>query len=278
MLTASIVLYKTPISQIETIIKSIEDSNCINKLYIIDNLSTEENKQVFNECSIKNIIEYIPHENTGYGSSHNIALEKAIKAGSDYHVILNPDIIFGKNVLQEITSFMDLNKDVVYLLPKVNYPNGDLQYLCRRLPYVWDLFARRFGTKLKVMQRIDARYSLHNFSYNQIINPPCLSGCFMFLRLETIKENNLFFDDRFFMYFEDFDLIRRFHKVGKTVFYPNVSIIHAHAAQAHTSKKMFWIFVKSMCIYFNKWGWLFDKERRTWNKQIDEEIKMVDCL
>lgn len=157
MITASIVLYKTPISQIETIIKSIEDANCINKLYIIDNHSTEDNKQIFKGCSIEKIVEYIPHENTGYGSSHNIALKKAIEFGSDYHVILNPDIVFEKNVLEELLKYMEQNEDVVYILPKVNYPNGDLQYLCRRLPYVWDLFARRFGTKLKVMQKIDAR-------------------------------------------------------------------------------------------------------------------------
>ena len=25
----------------------------------------------------------------------------------------------------------------------------------------------------------------------KMINPPCLSGCFMFLRLKTLKENNI---------------------------------------------------------------------------------------
>lgn len=275
MLTASIVLYNTPRCQIDEVLKSVIDSSFIDKLYVIDNSSSKENEKYFSEYKF---ITYIPHNNTGYGSSHNIALKKAIDACSDYHVVLNPDISFDKDVLKILSEYMDSHMDVVYILPKVKYPNGNLQYLCRRLPFVLDLFARRFGTKLDIMKKIDARYSLHNFSYDKIINPPCLSGCFMFLRLKPIKENNIFFDDRFFMYFEDFDLIRRLHKIGKTIFYPNVSIIHAHAAQAHTSKKMFWIFVKSMCKYFNKWGWFFDKERRIWNKQIDEEIRMVDGI
>ena len=278
MLTASIVLYNTEPRQIETILKSIYESQIINKLYIIDNAPTEQNKKYFETCKLKSIIEYIEHDNTGYGSSHNIALRKAIENKSDYHIVLNPDICFEGNVLSELLEFMNSNKDVVYVLPKVTYPNGELQYLCKHLPYVWDLFSRRFGTKLKIMQRIDYNYSLHFFSYNKIINPPCLSGCFMFLRVSILEENNLFFDDRFFMYFEDFDLIRRLHKYGKTIFYPNVSIIHAHAAQAHTSKKMFWIFIKSMCIYFNKWGWFFDKERKLWNRLVDEEINKVDVL
>ena len=45
--------------------------------------------------------------------------------------------------------------------------------------------------------------------YDRAMNPPCLSGCFMFMRLSAISEHGIFFDDRFFMYFEDLDLIRR---------------------------------------------------------------------
>ena len=36
-LTTSIVLYKTPKNQIDVVLKSVFDSNCIDKLFIIDN-------------------------------------------------------------------------------------------------------------------------------------------------------------------------------------------------------------------------------------------------
>lgn len=275
MLTASVVLYKTPISQIETIIKSIEDSNCINKLYIIDNLSTEENKQVFNECSIKNIIEYIPHENTGYGSSHNIAIKKAIECGSDYHVVLNPDIYFDEDVLSNLIDYMENNKDVGYILPKVIYPDGELQYLCKLLPTPFDLIFRRFLPKTKCIRKMNDRYELRISGYDKIMNPPCLSGCFMFLRLTTIKEYNLLFDESFFMYCEDFDLMRRIHRVAKTVYYPKVSIVHNHAKESYKSRKMLFAHIKSAIHYFNKWGWLFDKERRVMNRKILDELKQI---
>lgn len=273
MLTASIVLYKTPIAQINTIIKSIVDSNCISKIYVIDNAPSIENMQFFNNSNIKDKIEYISHENTGYGSSHNIALYKAMDNGSDYHIILNPDIYFDSNVLPELIHFMDENKDVGYILPRVIYPNGELQYLCKLLPTPFDLIFRRFLPKTKLMTKINARYELHHSGYNKIMNPPCLSGCFMFLRLSTLKENNLFFDDNYFMYCEDFDLIRRIHRVSKTVYYPKLTIIHNHEKASYKNKKMLMIHIKSAIKYFNKFGWFFDKERRLMNKQILKEIE-----
>ncbi|MCR5765459.1 MAG: glycosyltransferase family 2 protein, partial [Treponema sp.] len=89
----------------------------------------------------------------------------------------------------------------------------------------------------------------------------------------TLKENNLFFDDRYFMYCEDFDLIRRIHRVAKTVYYPNVTIVHDHAKESYKNKKMLMIHIKSAIKYFNKFGWIFDKERNFFNILILKEIE-----
>lgn len=272
-ITASIVIYHTDKQQLNILLKSIEKAQVVKHLYIIDNAPQKENEDYFNKCNLASIIEYIPHDNTGYGSSHNIALRKSIEYGADYHVILNPDISFEENVLESICEYMSENLDVVYVLPKVVYPNGELQYLCKLLPTPGDLIFRRFFNKSSIVQKKNDRYVLKSSGYNKIMNPPCLSGCFMFLRMSTIKDNNLFFDDRFFMYFEDFDLIRRLHKVGKTVFYPKVSIVHNHAKESYKSKKMLKIHVRSAIKYFNKWGWFFDRERKIWNNQILKEIE-----
>lgn len=272
MLTASVVIYHSKKEEIESLLKSIQESNCISRLYIIDNASTDENRKYFESSSLSSIIEYIPHENTGYGSSHNIALLKAIEEGSDYHVVLNPDIYFESNVLPELVNYMDLNTDVGYILPKVTYQNGELQYLCKLLPTPFDLIFRRFLPKTKSIIRHNERYELRHSGYDKTMNPPCLSGCFMFMRLSTLKENNLLFDERFFMYCEDFDLMRRIHRVAKTVYYPNVTIVHNHAKESYKSRKMLMTHIKSAIKYFNKFGWFFDSERKEMNKQILREI------
>ncbi|MBP3742145.1 MAG: glycosyltransferase [Treponema sp.] len=274
MLTASIVLFNTPRIQISTVIKAVIESTIVHTLYIIDNSPNDKWRILENEyasCGVE--IRYIHNENLGYGASHNIAIHEAIEIGSDYHVVLNPDIEFEEDVLSSLVAYMDNNKDVVYILPKVIYPNGELQYLCKLLPTPADLILRRFLPDSNWKQKKDALYSLKHSGYDKIMNPPCLSGCFMFMRVSTLRENNIFFDERYFMYLEDFDLMRRLHRVGKTIYYPEVSIIHNHAKESYKNRKMLKIHIQSAIKYFNKFGWIFDKERKEMNKKILDEIK-----
>ena len=275
-LTASVVLFNTPRSQIESLFKSVIESNCVETFYIIDNSPSDKWRILEEEYAERaefagTKIRYIHNANLGYGASHNLAMYEAIYSGAIYHVVLNPDIYFDSNVLAELIQFMDENQDAAYVLPKVTYPNGEIQYLCKLLPTPSDLIFRRFLPKSWGVKR-NNRYCLKMSGYDKVINPPCLSGCFMFMRLSVLQEYNVFFDDGYFMYCEDFDLIRRLHRVARTLYYPRVTIVHDHARESYKSRAMLWAHIKSAVRYFNKWGWFFDKERRDMNRRILREI------
>lgn len=274
MISASIVLYNTKKELINRVVNSYSPS-AERKLYLIDNSPSKCDGLYSDNSNIEYI--YIG-KNIGYGAGHNIGIKKAIKENSKYHIVLNPDIMFDKKIIDELVKYANLNMDIVYMLPKVIYPNGELQYLCKLLPTPMDLIFRRFLPNIGVIKRRNDKYILKDSGYNHIINPPCLSGCFMFMRVETIKENDIYFDDRFFMYCEDFDLIRRLHRVGKTIFYPNVTIIHDHARDSYKNKKMLLEHIKSACKYFNKYGWILDKERNKENRKILAEIKNINLI
>lgn len=263
-MTASVVLYNTNVSQVEAVVKSYSPSkNRI--LYFIDN-SPEISKEYLNTNN-----EYMKYhfvgKNIGYGSAHNISLKKAINDSSDFHIIINPDIRFETNILDNMIDFMERNQQIVEIMPKIISPNGKVQRLCKLLPTPFDLIFRRFVPPNRFTQKMNDRYTLKNSGYNKTINVPCLSGCFMFLRMETIKKHYLFFDESFFMYCEDFDFIRRLHTIGETVFYPEVSVIHDHAKESYKSTKMLIEHIKSAIKYFTKWGWFFDKERKNVNAE-----------
>ena len=281
-LTASVVLFNTPRIQIERLFKSVFDSKCVQTFYIIDNSPSDKwrilEREYEKEAGLAGTrLRYIHNQNLGYGSSHNLAMHEAIEAGAKYHVVLNPDVYFDSTVLSELAGFMDANTDAAYVLPRVEFPDGELQYLCKLLPTPADLIFRRFLPKSWGVKRND-RYCLKASGYDKVINPPCLSGCFMFMRLATLQENNIFFDDGYFMYCEDFDLIRRLHRVSKTLYYPAVTIVHDHAQESYKSKKMLMAHIKSAVRYFNKWGWLFDSERQKMNKKILREIAESSSL
>jgi GT2 family glycosyltransferase len=243
----------------------LRNSSVISNIYVIDNSPTEIPD--FHKPEVTYIFN---NKNVGYGAAHNIAIKKTIEQKIPYHLIINPDISFEPQILSEIVYYMDENTNIGQLMPKVYYPNGEIQYLCKLIPTPYDLFIRRFLPDSWTRKRTE-KFELRNSGYDKIMDVPYLSGCFMFLRTEAVKEAGMF-DERFFMYPEDIDLTRRIHQKYLTVFYPEVSIVHHHAKSSYVDFRMMVIHIFNLIKYFNKWGWFFDKERRKVNKEIIKQL------
>lgn len=269
-INGSIVLYENDEDLLQKAINSFLNTQLKVKLYLVDNSPTDSLRYLSN---LDNRIEYIfNNANLGFGKAHNIALQKSIDNAIDYHLVLNPDAYFEKDVVEELYEYMQNNEDVANVIPKVFYPDGSLQYLCKLLPTPMELVVRRFISSDKIIQKINRNYELHDFGYDKILNVPFLSGCFMLLRAEHLKEVGLF-DENIFMYMEDTDLNRRLHEKYRTIFYPNVSITHVHAKESYKRKSLLITHIKSTIYYFNKWGWFFDSFRRKKNKEVIKSIK-----
>jgi GT2 family glycosyltransferase len=263
LITASIVTYHNRSEIVQEAVNSFLRSKNSLKLYIIDNSRDNTLKGLFTDerCT------YIKNDtNLGYGAAHNKGIKKAIELNSKYHLILNPDVFFGSDVLEKLTHFMDHNPGIGLVMPKVRYPNGDIQYLCKLLPTPSDLFLRRFSPSQKVLEKRNDKYELRFTGYNQQMEVPALSGCFMFIGTSVLKKIGGF-DERFFMYSEDVDLCRRIGQISKTVYYPHAAITHNYEKGSYKSKKLLLFHIKSAIKYFNKWGWMLDKERRRINKE-----------
>ena len=139
VVTASIVLFKTPEFLISRIIDCVIKSNACHKLFVIDN-SPEPIAFDFKKYSI---IRYIKSQNKGYGAGHNIAMRESARY-ADFHVVLNPDVIFDEFVLSKMLQTMHSDIDIGLMMPNVIYPNGNVQRLCKLIPTPKDLFLRRF--------------------------------------------------------------------------------------------------------------------------------------
>jgi GT2 family glycosyltransferase len=267
-LSISIVLYKNNVHQLEQLIDSISKTSLSPRIYFIDNSPTDALKKSLGSIREENVEYIFTGRNLGYGAAHNIAMKRAI-CQNKYHLVLNPDVNFGKGVLEEIISYMELNDQVGQLIPKVLYPNDSLQYVCKLIPTPFNLLSRLFSIRL--LKKYDQKFELRFSGYNKIMNAPYLHGCFMLLRSSALKEVGLF-DERFFMYPEDIDLTRRMHKKYKTVFYPYVHVYHEHTKSSFKNIRMFLIHLYNMIKYFNKWGWFFDEERKKINQAVLQQL------
>jgi GT2 family glycosyltransferase len=271
-LNISIVVYNTSFNLIKRLINQLLENNLNFKIFIIDNSEQPFLKEkINNELNFSNLYYKYNNANFGYGKAHNIAIKETIKDDIPYHLVINPDVQLGKEILDKIFKFMEENKNIGNLMPKVLYPDKRIQYLAKLLPNPYILFGRRFLPLQKVKKVIDYYYELHFFNYNDLLNVPNLSGCFMFLRTNILRKIGMF-DERYFMYMEDVDLNRRIHSVSETIFYPNVNIIHDYGKGSYKSKKLMKFHVESAIRYFNKWGWLVDKERNKFNKNLFKRL------
>lgn len=266
-ITSSIVTYQTDPEQLRTVIACTVDS-AVDRIYVVDNSSEPILGDLVRGLSPK--IEYIHGQgNVGYGAAHNIAIRQALEIGAEYHIVLNPDIEFQSQDIQTLCEYMDNHPEVGWLMPRVIYPEGRLQYLCKRLPTPMDLIGRRFLGFLPSTAKRNRCFEMRDSGYDREMDVPFCSGCFMFLRTETLRELGLF-DDRIFMYGEDLDLSRRIYTSDRwtTRFFPDITIVHAHNKESYRNLKLLWVHVKSIVYYFNKYGWVFDRERRQVNRDI----------
>ncbi len=263
MISISIVTYNTDTDELGKCLASLDDP-IVKQIYIVDN----SNQQYISDfCKNHPKVIYLGSENVGYGAGHNIALRKAMEDTElKYHIVLNSDVYFEPSILAKIANFMDSNEDVAQIQPYVTFPNGEIQYTVRLLPTPANLIFRRFLPS-SIVKKMDSRYTLAFWNHKTTANIAYHQGSFMFFRLSAFEKVGLF-DERYFMYPEDIDITRRMHKYFKTLYWPEVSIVHAHRAESYKSKMMLKIHIVNMIKYFNKWGWIFDSERKKVNAEI----------
>ncbi len=268
-IVCSLVIYKNNKNQLLDAINSFLNTDLNVKLVLVDNSPTTVLKDIISDARI----EYIHNPaNPGYGTSHNIAIRK-YSNNSMFHLILNPDIYYSKGVVEELTSFMIGDEKIGLVMPKILYPNGEIQYLAKLIPNPFIFLARRFLPIISLKKRISDKFELRAYGYETIIQAPYLSGCFMLFRTKYLM-NIGGFDENIFMHMEDLDISRRCYEAGyKTIFYPNQIVYHDHSYKSFSTISNLKMYLSSAIYYFNKWGWFFDKKRKQINNETLAQFK-----
>ncbi len=159
------------------------------KIIVIENSNDEKLKEEIHS-KYQNVECILSKENLGYGAGNNLGLSKV---ETSYALIVNPDVT--------------LNNDTVnkFFLSICNL--GD------------------FG----IIAPISLNEKYNNFNINEdkeIKEVDNVKGFAMFLNMKNLKQIN-FFDDNFFLYFEEIDLCRRLKKNNSKIFIdPTIKVSH----------------------------------------------------
>lgn len=249
VLTASIVLYKEDIKELSATIECFLKTPLKKKLFLIDNNEDKQFQNIFNHEEI----EYIPiGKNIGFGAGHNIILKK-IENLSDFHLILNPDVLFKANVIVNLIAKLKRHEIVAMIAPKVLFPDGEHQYSCRRYPRLPELLARRFHTLEPFLKKYKDKGIYRDRELTNSFFPEYITGCFhLYKTKDFLKVNG--FDERYFLYMEDVDICRKIEQIDKQkLYYSKETITHVLKQGSLKNYKLFLIHTSSAIKYYLKW-------------------------
>ena len=260
LVSASLVTYKASFATIGGLIDSLMNSS-LNRLYIIDN--SPENILSQHLSHPKIIYRHMP-SNLGFGKAHNIGLNDALDSGFQYHFVINPDIHLKPEVIDEMVQIMRKDPSIGMIMPRIEFPDGSIQHLPKLLPSPLSILRRKLKRPARWHEAFVNNYELRFVEDHITYSCPILSGCFTLFQLSAVKEVG-YYDERYFMYLEDWDLSRRMHNNYNTVYCPEVKVTHEYYSGANKNVKLFFYFIRSRILYFNKWGWFRDKNRNQIN-------------
>lgn len=263
-ITGSLVTYHNNFEDIKNVFSSFLNTNLDIKLFVSDN---SLDASISTICNDKRIEYKYNNSNNGFGFGHNLAIKSAEKEKTKYHFVINPDVYFPEGTIEKIVDFMEKNQDIGLLMPKILFPNGEVQYVCKLLPTPFNFFARSILPKWGWVKKINDKFEMKFTGYNKTMEVPYISGCFMCFRAEIFEKIG-YFDEKIFLHLEDTDISRRVHKKYKTVMFPDVIVYHKWEKGTYKSKKIRNATIKSAIYYFGKYGWIFDRERRIINSKI----------
>jgi GT2 family glycosyltransferase len=210
------------LSQITVIVVTFNSKHCIQELssvlkniphlIIVDNASDDQTLALV-ESDIPQAIRVANLKNLGFGAANNQAL-KLVK--TPYAFLLNPDCSISIEILESLYHWAEIYSDAAIIAPQLLKSNGE-----KDVSYRWPR-------------------SYWNSKGLAAEGPCCVgftSGAALFLNLKNSK--NLYFDESFFLYFEDDDICQRvFEEKSQIIVIPEIQLIHQLGGSVRYNKPL----------------------------------------
>jgi len=178
-------------------------------------------------------IKVIKNENNlGFSGGHNVGTRYALKNNADYVLILNNDTYVDPNFLTELLKTAKEDKNFGILVPKIYFAPG--------FEYHKDRYAKNeqgkvlwyAGGKMDWGNVIGSNRGVDEVDkgqFDKIEETEIATGCCMLTSREVFEKTG-YFDEKYFLYYEDADLsVRTKNKGFKIVYIPKSIIWHKNA-------------------------------------------------
>lgn len=168
-------------------------------------------------------------DNRGFPAANNQALERAT---GRYTLILNPDTILHPGTLRACVDYLEAHEETGAVGCRLIYADGETQYDCaRRFPDLLTVFVESFYLHM-LLPRLPLLGGTHMRHWDHLDSRDveCLSGSFMLVRSEIVRELGGMNTD-VFMFYEDMDFCYRIRQAGWKIHYLASAVtVHLHGA------------------------------------------------
>ncbi len=227
-------------------------------LAVVDNAAAEDgdrhSRQFTRLAGIDSIRFIQPDHNLGYGKAHNLCMHQ----GSDFHLILNPDVYLAPDALVAGIDYLQQHPATGMVTPYGVDDHEQPLFLSKRYPTVLDFLLRGFAPP--ALRRLFANRLAHYEMHREYLSGEAsdaveiASGCCMLSRTALLHRLHGFCED-YFLYFEDFDLSVRLRQHARITLVPAMRIVHDGG---HAARKGWWHirqFSRAGYRFFSTHGW-----------------------
>jgi GT2 family glycosyltransferase len=206
-------------------LNSIQETggSLVQEIIVVDNASSDGSAAMV-ETEFPEVQLVLSKENLGFARANNVGLKRA---SGDYLALVNSDVVVHPDCFERLVTFLDLNREVGLVGPKVYGRDGQLQRTCRRFPTIWNTACRSFALDSVFPQHpLFSGREMRHWNPETQCEVDVLSGCFWLARRAAVEQVGDL-DERFFFYAEDMDWCKRFwDRRWKVVLMPTATVTH----------------------------------------------------
>lgn len=190
-------------------------------------------------------------KNLGYSAGNNLAIKEG---NGKYLLIFNSDIKPLPGSIEKLFDFMERNPAVGLAGPKLINADGILQYSCFRFPkFLIPAYRRTPLGRLPFARKKIDWYMMKDWDHNETKPIDWLLGSALMVRKNALEKVGLF-DERFYLYFTDVDLAKRFWLNNYQIYYvAQAKMIHLHRRESADKDWFKSLFNRATRIHIKEW-------------------------
>ena len=218
--TAIVINYRTPALSLEAVgsLQAEMKSPAPIRIYLVDNASGDDSLPMFKRAlerpDWRDSVELLESpRNGGFGYGINLAVRRALATGKppDYFYVLNPDALVEPGSLARLLAFAGRHPEVGLAGSHIHGTDGKTQVAAFRFPSL--LGEIENATSLGPLTWLLHKHVVSLPSPASDCRVDWISGTSMLIRRSTFETIG-FFDEDFFLYFEEVDFCRRAKTAG----------------------------------------------------------------